>query len=119
MFGIEVWVLERGLPLKISATVDAAHTRLIAFYQSLGATIESSGKLRQLPTRTGSGQSPALRPWCCDNLKYLRSCVQPGSAAHTCYATAIAPSHRAGKRLCRHHQPQCSAAAQRAHGEAF
>lgn len=44
MFGIEVWVLDHGLPLKISATVDAAHTRLIAFYQSLGAIIESSGE---------------------------------------------------------------------------
>lgn len=46
MFGIEVWVLERGLPLKISATVDAAHTRLIAFYQSLGAVVESNGNIR-------------------------------------------------------------------------
>jgi hypothetical protein len=65
MFGIEVWVLEHGLPLKISATVDAAHSQLIAFYQSLGATIESSGKLWQLAPKIGSEQSPALRPQCC------------------------------------------------------
>lgn len=51
MFGMEVWVLEHGLPLKISATVDAAHTRLIAFYQSLGATIESSGEHQQHGTQ--------------------------------------------------------------------
>jgi hypothetical protein len=47
MFDIEVWVLENQLPLKISATVDAAHTRLIAFYQSLGAGIESNGETQQ------------------------------------------------------------------------
>lgn len=44
MFGIEMWVLERELPLKISATVDTAHTRLIAFYQSLGAVIQNNGE---------------------------------------------------------------------------
>ncbi len=44
MFGIEVWVAERGLPLKISATVDAAQARLIAFYESLGAVTEQTSE---------------------------------------------------------------------------
>ena len=42
MFGIEAWVVARGLPPKISATVDAAQTRLIAFYESLGAVTEQN-----------------------------------------------------------------------------
>lgn len=45
MFGIEVWVAEQKLPLKISATVDAAQTRLIAFYESLGAVKERNSAM--------------------------------------------------------------------------
>lgn len=45
MFGIEVWVANQKLPLKISATVDAAQTRLIAFYESLGAVTERNSAI--------------------------------------------------------------------------
>lgn len=45
MFGIEVWVADQKLPLKISATVDAAQTRLIAFYESLGAVTERNSAI--------------------------------------------------------------------------
>lgn len=62
MFGIEVWVAQQTLPLKISATVDAAQSRLIAFYESLGAVREkNSAPLLPIQiTRKGCLQSPFM-----------------------------------------------------------
>ena len=56
MFAIEVWVLEQGLPPNFCGTIDAAQTRLIAFYQSLGAVVESSGEVQHPQACTYGGQ---------------------------------------------------------------